>query len=231
MDERAFLAGLARRLGRSAPVAPPPWQPPVLQPPDLPAPGDWEALAERFARELERVGGEARRCDGPAAARTAVRAIFAAAGVRRVIAWRDPFLLECGLLHLPEVEIILWDETRGEAELRRLAAECDAGLTGADAAVAETGSLLLTPGPGRGRMVGLLPWRHVAVFPVDRLMPSVPDLCRWLGAQATAGAFSGGPGMPSLAGINTGPSRSADIQSKLVLGAHGPGAVHAVLVG
>ena len=50
MDERAFLAGLARRLGRSAPVAPPPWQPPVLQPPDLPAPGDWEALAERCAR-------------------------------------------------------------------------------------------------------------------------------------------------------------------------------------
>lgn len=231
MDEQAFNARIAQRLGHSAPPPLPAWQAPVLQPPNLPAAGDWEALATRFVAELTQLNAGAERVATAAAVRPAVLAALQKVEARRVAVWRDPLLAACGLLDLPGVETLIWDEALGEPELRRLAAACDAGITGADAGVAETGSLLYTPAPGRGRMAGVLPWLHVSVLPVERLLPSVPDLFRWLSRQAAAGAFPGGPGMPSMAGINTGPSRTADIQSKLVLGAHGPGAIHAVLVG
>ncbi|MEN8235922.1 MAG: LUD domain-containing protein, partial [Actinomycetota bacterium] len=95
------------------------------------------------------------------------------------------------------------------------------GLTGAEAAFAETGSIVLRSGPGRPRMASLIPLVHVALLPADRIFRSQ---MHWL---TDAGA--------TLADATnviyiTGPSRTADIEQQITLGVHGPREFHIVLV-
>ena len=109
-------------------------------------------------------------------------------------------------------------------ERRQRLAELDdvaVGLTGAVAGLADTGSLALVSGPGRGRIASLLPPLHIAMLRVSQLhrdLRGVP--CR---ASADRGRGS------NLVLI-TGPSRTADIEMTLTRGVHGPGEVHVVLI-
>jgi L-lactate dehydrogenase complex protein LldG len=99
------------------------------------------------------------------------------------------------------------------------------GLTGVDAALAATGSLVLMSGPGRFRASSLLPSVHIAVVTAGQI---VPDLESWLAAQKTAGRQS--LSLPSNIAIITGPSRTADIAMQLVMGMHGPRELHVVVL-
>jgi len=112
---------------------------------------------------------------------------------------------------------------RGDARPPRLAelAALPLGLTGADAGLAETGSVVLASGPGRSRMASLLVPVHVAVLRVDRLVDSISTLLATRGDLVAAGS--------NLVAI-TGPSRTADIEHTLSRGVHGPGEVHVILL-
>ena len=95
------------------------------------------------------------------------------------------------------------------------------GLTGAEAAFAESGSIVVRSGPGRPRMASLIPLVHIVLLPADRIFRSQ---MHWMDA-----------GDVDLAGAAnvvyvTGPSRTADIEQQLNLGVHGPRAVHVVIV-
>lgn len=97
----------------------------------------------------------------------------------------------------------------------------DLGITGAEAGLAESGSVVLLHGPGRPRMASLVPNVHVAILELSRLHRTLahwasqhPDL-----VEETANLV-----------VVTGPSRSGDIEMKLNLGVHGPRHVHVVLV-
>ena len=111
----------------------------------------------------------------------------------------------------------------GDALPPRLAelAALSLGLTGADAGLAETGSVVLATGPGRPRMASLLVPVHVAVLRVDRLVESISALLATRGDLVAAGS--------NLVAI-TGPSRTADIEHTLSRGVHGPGEVHVILL-
>ena len=110
--------------------------------------------------------------------------------------------------------------TRVPPRLAELAA-LSLGLTGADAGLAETGSVVLATGPGRPRMASLLVPVHVAVLRVDRLVDSISTLLATRGDLVAAGS--------NLVAI-TGPSRTADIEHTLSRGVHGPGEVHVILL-
>jgi L-lactate dehydrogenase complex protein LldG len=99
------------------------------------------------------------------------------------------------------------------------------GLTGVDAALAATGSLVLTSGPGRFRAASLLPSVHIAIVTAGQI---VPDLESWLAAQKTAGLRF--LQSPSNIVVITGPSRTADIAMQLVMGMHGPRELHVVVL-
>lgn len=99
--------------------------------------------------------------------------------------------------------------------------QVDLGVTGASAALAESGSVVLVHGPGRPRMVSLVPDVHVALVEVATLHRS---LARWAVSdpetiKATANLV-----------VVTGPSRSGDIELELNLGVHGPRNLHVVLI-
>lgn len=97
----------------------------------------------------------------------------------------------------------------------------DMGITGADFGLAESGSVVLTHGPGRGRLVSLLPEVHVALLNADAIH-------RTLFGWAADGA--GSPEETANLVIVSGPSRTGDIELELNLGVHGPKHVHVVLI-
>ncbi|HET7343241.1 MAG TPA: lactate utilization protein, partial [Methylomirabilota bacterium] len=124
---------------------------------------------------------------------------------------------------LPSDEVVPAERER----LRAVAAAAELGVTGADLAIAETGTLVLVSGAGRPRSASLLPACHVAVFDRAALLDSLGQaglaLEAWHDGQEAA--WRG-------ASINfiTGPSRTADIELTLTRGVHGPREVHAVFV-
>jgi L-lactate dehydrogenase complex protein LldG len=91
----------------------------------------------------------------------------------------------------------------------------DVGITECDSLVAQTGSVLVTSRSAGGRVLSVLPPHHIVLARHDQL---VPDLTAALaGARETYRN-----GWPSMMSFITGPSRTADIERILVLGAHGP---------
>jgi L-lactate utilization protein LutC len=97
-------------------------------------------------------------------------------------------------------------------------ARADVGITGAEWAIAETGSLVLPSGAEQPRLPSLLPPVHLVVLRAGRILPDL----RALFARLTV--------LPSALACVTGPSRSADIGSVPVLGAHGPVELHVWLI-
>jgi L-lactate dehydrogenase complex protein LldG len=193
----------------------------------------WRETLERFAREFERVGGVLHRVAEPGQVAGVVEAIAAERGMRRVIAWPPAALgldvtsplAAHGLdaVALPSDDVVAAERER----LRAVAAAADLGVTGADLAVAETGTLIVVSGAGRPRSASLLPACHVAVFDRQALLDSLAQAGLALEAwhDGEEPAWRG-------ASINfiTGPSRTADIELTLTRGVHGPKEVHAVFV-
>lgn len=85
--------------------------------------------------------------------------------------------------------------------------------------LADTGSVVLAASPREPRARSLLPDVHVSLLREDRILPGLEALFEALGGD-----------LPSALAIVSGPSRSADIEQRLVVGVHGPGEVHVVLV-
>lgn len=102
-------------------------------------------------------------------------------------------------------------------------AHADLGLTGAHAALLDSGSLALVAGPDAPRSVSLLPAVHVCLVPRAVLAPDVSALPGLLEAHRDS---AGRP--PACLNLVTGPSSTADIELVLVRGVHGPVAVEAV---
>lgn len=109
---------------------------------------------------------------------------------------------------------------RTDGDLRAFCAGADAGVTGADAALAETGSIVVSSGPGRSRLVSLLPPVHIALVPVSSL---TSDLLTWAAARSGE--------LPANVTVISGPSRTADIEQTLAIGMHGPKRVIVILYG
>lgn len=122
----------------------------------------------------------------------------------------------------PKLDDIPWD-ARPLLEIRKGRAEDGdaAGITASFAAIAETGTLMLTSGPERPTRNNFLPDTHVVVLRASQVVAAYED--GWDRLRA-AGA------MPRTVNFITGPSRTGDIEQRLVLGAHGPRRLHIVLI-
>ena len=92
---------------------------------------------------------------------------------------------------------------------------CDVGITGCDALVAQTGTVLVTGRSAGGRALSVLPPHHVVLARREQLVPDLPAAFELLQTKY-AGNY------PSFISLITGPSRTGDIERILVLGAHGP---------
>jgi L-lactate utilization protein LutC len=179
----------------------------------------------RFRDEFTAAGGQAHVVPDRQAAVATVLSLVQARGAPRVLVGRGTFLDTLNLaeaLRGAGVETTAVDtltaETRREAFFG-----AEVGVSGVDYLVAETGSLALLSRPDQPRSLSLLPPVHIAVAERSQILPDLFDLFE-------ARLWTERQGLPSSLTLITGPSKTGDIELRLVTGVHGPGEVHVVLV-
>ncbi|MGB0713085.1 MAG: LutC/YkgG family protein [Gammaproteobacteria bacterium] len=89
----------------------------------------------------------------------------------------------------------------------------------ADAAIAETGTLVLRSGPGNPTRLNFLPDLHIVLLSAEAILGHLEDFWSSIAGQD--------PGR--VVNFITGPSRTADIEQTIQLGAHGPRALHVLI--
>lgn len=99
------------------------------------------------------------------------------------------------------------------------------GISHAEAAIAESGTLLLSSGQNNPTSINFLADHHIVVIDAKDIKGHME--ASWAYLKNDDGDID----MPRVANFITGPSRSADIEQKLLLGAHGPRALHIIIVG
>lgn len=208
MSRDHILHRVRTALGRSA-GQPPSGLPPVRL--RIPA----GAQCEELLRRVEMLAGKTCRAGTPV---EACRYVADVTRGRSAVASNAAILRESGITGLPNVRSGIHDRD----ELRAFCAAADVGITGADYALADTGTVVLLSSPEEARLISLLPPAHIAVVPKERILSGLDELLSILAAPAERTS--------SMVFI-TGPSRTADIEQILVRGVHGPGEIHVVVSG
>jgi L-lactate dehydrogenase complex protein LldG len=100
---------------------------------------------------------------------------------------------------------------------------CDASITGCEALIARTGSIVMSTGQNSGRTTSVYAPIHICIAYTSQLVYDIKD-----GLQIIKDKYK--QNIPSLITFATGPSRTADIEKTLVVGVHGPKEVFVFLV-
>ncbi len=126
----------------------------------------------------------------------------------------------------PRLSAMPWSN-QDALELKRGASDGHdlAGISHALAGVAETGTVVLVSGRDNPTTVNFLPEHHIVVVDAATIEGDLESVLARIREQFGKGK------MPRTVNLISGPSRSGDIEQKLVLGAHGPRALHLLLVG
>jgi L-lactate dehydrogenase complex protein LldG len=214
-ENRALVAASAAHAAQAPPA--------FVHPPqaDLPA---------QFAAELARLEGYPHRCAGDAQALEVIRTLLERHQASSVVAW------DRRQIGLPGLDTLLADlgiraldgDIRGAERVARLQALEPAPIciSGADAGIAESGTIALRSAAGRGRLASLIAPVHIAVLRSAQIV-------RGLGAALALLQKRHGPELfadSSNLTLISGPSRTGDIELTLTLGVHGPREIHVVLI-
>ena len=220
MNAGDFLAGVRRSLDLERPVDPGP----TMAAPGGPEPED---LVRVFRDKLIAVEGVVHEPGSTAEAASLVESLIVAAGSESFMSWDSRHLPVDGLLtHLGErglerIDDVVPTDASGRRRRQESYYDCAVGITGAEAGLAESGSVVVASGQGRSRMASLIPSLHIALLSRDLMWAS---LAHWIHAHPDA------LGSEANWTVITGPSRTADIEQVLTLGVHGPREVHVLLV-
>ncbi len=189
-------------------------------------------LLDRLARVAGMQGWQVHRAEDPEAAIAAVLAVANSLGIERAVRTGQEVFQDIPLDHGAEnsglaISVGAQDDGLDRQAVRKRIIDAGMGITGADYAVAETGSVVIVPRRGLSRLASLVPPVHVAVVRPQDLVETLDDvfLLRRLEYHRNGGD------MGSYLNFITGPSRTADIEQTLVVGVHGPREAHMVLLG
>ncbi|MFH2104603.1 MAG: LUD domain-containing protein [Chloroflexota bacterium] len=171
------------------------------------APAEQVPPVERFCREVAALGGNT-VCCGEEGLPDRLAALLNDKGIDRVQAWDEIARRYGGRLQEAGISLVR-DADPG----------IKAGITGAIAAIAETGTLVIPAGKGRPLTASLLPEIHIAVLRKSDILADLETALR----------------LPDVAGsasvvLVSGPSRTADIEMTLTIGVHGPGELHVFVI-
>ncbi len=219
MDRDLFLTAVRYAVADAAlPVAPAA---------SVPAVAGREDPVAAFAHNLEAVDGKVHRPENVDEVVSTVLSILAGAGARSFLSWDPAYLPVPGIVDaaqsagLRRIDGVVPDDPDARHAHQRTYFDVDAGITGAIAAFAVSGTIVLPAGEGMPRMASLIPDLHVALLPHDAMHTTVSE---WAADHPDALTHTS-----NLVFI-TGPSRTGDIEMRLNLGVHGPRTIHVVLV-
>jgi L-lactate dehydrogenase complex protein LldF len=174
---------------------------------------DKEALIHKFSVEFSTVGGNFIRCP-ESELPGEIYNILEKKNVDTLYAWEEglqPGQIPPGVL--PDLQKL------GVNISCQFTQECRAGLTGALAGVAATGSLLLSSGTGKPSGASLLPGIHIAILKATSITPELKQAFSHIKDNPPANYV-----------VITGPSRTADIEMALTIGVHGPGEIYVICI-
>ena len=216
MDRESFLSkvGLAAKSGL-LPEAP-------EHEPELPSYGDFDPVAT-FRANATNVNAVVHGPVFKHSVVTAVAGIAAGHDVATFMAWDDlPVSGVTSSLAAKGLERVEASTPRDDRVAHyKDYVDVELGITGADAGLAESGTLVLSHGEGRARMVSLIPEIHIALVDISKI---TSGLAHW--AQENPGSAAWTANLVFI----TGPSRTGDIEQQLNLGVHGPRHVHIVMI-
>jgi L-lactate dehydrogenase complex protein LldG len=205
-----ILGDIRAALGRAGCAPPAPLVAPLLRNPQM----DRNLYVQLFVQNLEKLAGKAFVVPNPDAVPPIVEKLLEG---KQAVASNAPFLKSCRLEAFSQIRGGFTDR---EA-LRTACAAADLGITSADYALAETGSLVMLSSAEEARLISLLPPAHLAIIPRSRLLANLDELLATIPKPAA---------QTSSMVLITGPSRTADIEQILIRGVHGPGEVIVIVV-
>lgn len=170
------------------------------------------SLEEIFAENFNQLGGKFVFCEDKTALLNNLIKLHENLG------WKHMLCAEKNLMEL------LNNNQLNIAESADVALEhADACITSCEAVVARTGSVILSSKQNMGRTSSIYYPVHIIVAYTDQVVNDIKEGIDYLGKKY-------GDNIPSMINLNTGPSRTADIEKTLVVGVHGPGEVFCFLV-
>ncbi|MCP1123395.1 lactate utilization protein C [Bacillus sp. 3103sda1] len=223
--QESFLNNIACKLGRyrRSGVTPPKWNKDPLR--HIPKEMDREYLVEQFITNLNALHTEVSHIYR-SEIENALQYVVQKFNVQSAVYWDDDRLQQLEIeKHLTRnfVSHRMWQSKEEERKLRDYVAQVDMGITYAEMGLAETGTIVLWNGGGRGRLVSVLPPVYVAIL-------SEHTIYRRLTEGVTRVHEHVPNGLPACINFITGPSRTGDIEMELAFGVHGPGKVHVILL-
>ncbi len=168
------------------------------------------SMEEQFVTEFTKLGGLFIFCED---AEELTQNIIALAAQRE---WQKVMCTEAALALLLEDGGLTVTNPATHVE------NADVCITGCEALIARTGSVVISSAQPYGRTATVYYPVHIIVAAVSQILPDIEDGLKLLTDR--------GGKMPSMIHLNTGPSRTADIEKTLVVGVHGPGEVILMLV-
>lgn len=156
-----------------------------------------------FAEELIKVGGNFVFCEDEIHLIENIIILAEEKKWRKIYCWEKPLQ---DLLHKYEYPFY---ETDKDFEL------AEVGLTLCESLIARNGSVLISNANTAGRRLSIYPHVHIVIAYTSQLVMDLQDAFRLLKDKYENN-------LPTMISNITGPSRTADIEKTLVLGAHGP---------
>jgi L-lactate dehydrogenase complex protein LldG len=185
---------------------------------------DVSALFDSFSQMIALGTGNAYRVKDSDEALQKLGDILNDSGVGSAVISGDPFIASLGVRDLLDKKGIEVKASEVDTDKHKEASfSVDAGITGADYALADTGTVVICHGRENARLLSLAPPMHIALVEIGKLLPDIDTL--------VAEIKPGEKDMPSAISLITGPSMTADIALQVTFGMHGPKNVHVIFVG
>lgn len=181
-------------------------------PESIPRPA-WEGdRVNRFISRLEAAAGSYARIDSPKAIPAAVQSYLQGSA-----ALNHPI----GMTPHPLLMDLAWPAGFTPQQDMSSASSWGTAIGVGYRGIAETGSIVMPSGPTRPTTLNFLPDQHIVVLKVSDIVDYMEAVWEQLLADG---------GMPRTVNVITGPSRTADVEQTLQLGAHGPRSLHVLLL-
>lgn len=185
------------------------WLPPV--------PENNDGLVALFEKNSADLKTEVRHCADAAAVASELTALARENGWKSV--GSHDFQMGNAAVQALGLPVVPTDREYKTSDLEK----CEAGISGCDCLIAQTGGIMVTAASAGGRALSVLPPHHIVIASRSQLVGDLADAFALLRKSHN--------GVPAFVSFITGPSRTGDIERILVLGAHGPKKLTVLLVG
>ncbi|MEW6143779.1 MAG: lactate utilization protein C [Thermodesulfobacteriota bacterium] len=179
-----------------------------------------ERLVELFIKELLNVNTEVQQIETEVELKAYIIELARRKRALSFAIWDTEYLRSLGLTDFLKGKGLREIKSNDKNEI----AEAGIGISGADYAIADTGTIVLLTDENRPRSVSLLPPVHVAIVKKSDIVSNIREL--FIILKQTLDTTQS---VPSCMTFITGPSRTADIELNLTLGVHGPKELYVII--